>query len=93
MKISKQEFLIRSGLGQETLVSWLEERWLIPSESSAEMSFSDIDIARAQLIRDLHDVMGVNDEGVSVILHLVDQLYGMRRTLTNLQNVVQRPSD
>jgi chaperone modulatory protein CbpM len=93
MKISKQEFLIRSGLGQETLVSWLEERWLIPSESSVEMSFSDIDIARAQLICDLHDVMGVNDEGVSVILHLVDQLYGMRRTLTNLQNVVQRPSD
>ena len=93
MKISKQEFLTRSGLGQETLVSWLEEQWLIPSESSVEMSFSDIDIARAQLIRDLQEIMGVNDEGVGVILHLVDQLYGMRQTLMALQNVVQRPSD
>jgi len=93
MKISKQEFLIHSGLGQETLASWLEEQWLKPSDSSAEMSFSDIDIARAQLIRDLQEIMGVNDEGVGVILHLVDQLYGMRRTLMALQNVVQRPSD
>jgi len=93
MKISKQEFLSRSGLGQETLVSWLEEQWLIPSDSSVEMSFSDIDIARAQLIRDLQEIMGVNNEGVGVILHLVDQLYGMRQTLMTLQNVVQRPSD
>ena len=93
MKISKQEFLSRSGLGQETLVSWLEEQWLIPSDSSVEMSFSDIDIARANLIRDLQEIMGVNDEGVGVILHLVDQLYGMRQTLMALQNVVQRPSD
>jgi len=93
MKISKQEFLTRSGLGQETLVSWLEEQWLIPSDSSVEMSFSDIDIARANLIRDLQEIMGVNDEGVGVILHLVDQLYGMRQTLMALQNVVQHPSD
>ena len=93
MKISKQEFLIRSGLGQETLVSWLEEQWLIASDSSVEMSFSDIDVARAQLIRDLQETMGVNDAGVGVILHLVDQLYGMRRTLMTLQNVVQRPPD
>jgi chaperone modulatory protein CbpM len=93
MKITKQEFLIRSGLGQETLASWLEEQWLIPSDSSVETSFSDIDIARAQLIRDLQEIMGVNDEGVGVILHLVDQLYSMRRTLMTLQNVVQHPSD
>ena len=93
MKINKQEFLIRSGLGQETLASWLEEQWLIPSDSSLEMSFSDVDIARAQLIRDLQEIMGVNDEGVGVILHLVDQLYGMRQTLMALQNVVQRPPD
>ncbi len=91
MKISKQELLIRSGLGQETLASWLEEQWLIPSDSSAEENFSDIDISRVQLIRDLQEIMGVNDEGVGVILHLVDQLYGMRQTLMTLQNVVRRP--
>jgi hypothetical protein len=29
------------------------EEWLIPSGSSVELSFSDIDIARARLIREL----------------------------------------
>jgi chaperone modulatory protein CbpM len=76
--ISKQELLTLSGVGHETLNVWLEEEWLIPSDSSAETSFSDIDIARARLIRDLQEDLGVNDEGVSVVLNLVDQLYGMR---------------
>jgi len=93
MKISEQEFLIRSGLGQETLGSWLEEEWLLPSKSSIETSFSDIDVARVQFVRDLQETMGVNDEGVGVILHLVDQLYGMRRMLMTLQNEVPRPAD
>jgi hypothetical protein len=54
------------------------------SDSSAEISFSDIDIAKARLIRDLQEYLGVNDEGVSVGLNLVDQLYGMRRALAEL---------
>ena len=41
-------------------------------------------MARAQLIRDLKDDLGVNDEGVSVILNLVDQVHGLRRVLTEV---------
>ena len=89
MKLSKQEFLSLSGMGHDTLNAWIEEEWLIPSGSSVEISFSDIDIARARLIRDLQVDFGVNDEGVGVILHLVDQLNGMRRTMMELRHVVQ----
>jgi chaperone modulatory protein CbpM len=85
MKISKEEFLSLSGMGHEMLNAWIEDEWLIPSGSSVELSFSEIDIARAQLIRDLQVDFGVNDEGVGVILNLVDQLYGMRRTLMELR--------
>jgi len=63
--------------------------WLIPGGSSPELSFSEIDIARARLIRDLQVDFGVNDEGVGVILNLVDQLYGMRRTLMELRHAVR----
>jgi chaperone modulatory protein CbpM len=73
----------------ETLNAWIEDEWLIPSGSSAEMGFSDIDIARARLIRDLKMDLGVNDEGLGVILNLVDQLYGMRRTPMDLREVVR----
>ena len=89
MKLSKQEFLSLSGMGNDTLNAWIEDEWLIPSGSSVELSFSEIDIARANLIRDLQVDLGVNDEGVGVILNLVDQLYGMRRTLMELRQKVR----
>jgi chaperone modulatory protein CbpM len=93
MKLSKSEFLSLSGMERNTLNAWIEEEWLIPSGSSVELTFSEIDIARAQLIRDLHADFGVNDEGVGVILHLVDQLHGMRRTLLELRHAVRVTSE
>jgi chaperone modulatory protein CbpM len=46
--------------------------------------FADVDLARAQLIRDLRDDFGVNDEGISVVLHLIDQMHGLRRSMQGL---------
>ena len=65
-----------------------DTRWFVP-----DLSFSDIDIARARLIRELQVDFGVNDEGVGVILHLVDQLYGMRRTLMELRQAARPTSE
>ena len=41
-------------------------------------------VGRARLIQDLKTDLGVNDEGVDVILHLLDQLHGLRRALDQL---------
>jgi chaperone modulatory protein CbpM len=41
-------------------------------------------LARAQLIRDLREDFGINDEGISVVLHLVDQMHGLRRSMQGL---------
>jgi chaperone modulatory protein CbpM len=84
MIMNKQEFLTRAGLQVRTLEFWLEQQWLIPDETAAEMNFSDMDVARAHLIRDLKSDFGVNDEGVDVILHLVDQLHGLRGAFEQL---------
>jgi chaperone modulatory protein CbpM len=84
MIITKQEFRIRAQLEHETLEAWIEERWLVPSKTDDEMVFSDADLARARLIQDLKDDLGVNDEGVGVILNLVDQVHGLRTALTEL---------
>lgn len=93
MKLSKQEFVSLSGVEHGTLNAWIEEEWLIPSGSSVEMTFSDIDIARARLIRDLQVDLGVNDEGVGVILKLLDQLYGVRRALVELRHAIRTTSE
>jgi chaperone modulatory protein CbpM len=84
MTMDKQDFLSRAGLQVQTLELWLEQRWLIPEQTSAGTNFSDMDVARARLIRDLKDDFGVNDAGVDVILHLLDQLHGLRRAFDQL---------
>jgi chaperone modulatory protein CbpM len=84
MIMNKQEFLISAGLQMQTLEFWLDQRWLIPVQTSAEMTFSEMDVARARLIHDLKNDFGVNDEGVDVILHLVDQLHGLRGAFEQL---------
>ena len=87
MTFSKQEFLSLSGVDHETLDVWIAEEWLIPGDSAAGVSFSDIDVARARLIRDLGIDLGVNDAGVGVILNLLDQLHGLRRTFKQMREL------
>jgi chaperone modulatory protein CbpM len=82
--ISVQEFLIRTHLEHHLLETWIEAGWLVPPQTEPELMFADVDLARAQLIRDLRDDFGVNDEGISVILHLIDQMHGLRRSMQGL---------
>ena len=82
--ISVQEFLIRARLEHHSLEAWISAGWLVPPQIEPELMFSDVDLARAQLIHDLREDFGVNDEGVSVILHLVDQMHGLRRSMQGL---------
>jgi chaperone modulatory protein CbpM len=74
--------LLRAGPIEDCiLAAWVEAGWLRPDGTTR--MFSDVDLARADLIRDLLE-LGVNEEGVPVILDLVDQLHGMRRALRKL---------
>jgi chaperone modulatory protein CbpM len=86
MTMNKQDFLSSSGLQAQTLEVWLEQQWLIPEATSTGMNFSDRDVARVRLIQDLKGDFGVNDEGIDVILHLMDQLHGLRRALAQLHD-------
>src|SRR5437899_7173452 len=82
--ISIQEFIVRARVEHEALEGWIATGWIIPPQTEPEPMFSDVDLARAQLIRDLRDDFGVNDEGISVILHLIDQMHGLRRSMHGL---------
>jgi chaperone modulatory protein CbpM len=88
MIMSKQEFLTALSVHFQTLEFWLEQEWLIPRQAAAEMRFSDGDVARARLIQNLKTDFGVNDEGIDVALHLVDQIHGMRRALAQLHKEI-----
>lgn len=89
MTIGKQELLVRLGVPAQTLELWLEQQWLIPAQTTPGLTFSDIDIARAHFIRDLQSDFGVNDEAMDLVLHLVDQLNGLRYALAELRKDVR----
>ena len=82
--IPLQEFLLRARLERQLLQAWIEAGWLVPPQSDPDPMFSEVDLSRAQLIRDLREDLGVNDEGVSVILHLIDQMHGLRHSMREL---------
>jgi chaperone modulatory protein CbpM len=73
-----KEFIDRSHLDIPTLNAWIEAEWLLPVTSRERLVFSEADLARARLIRDLKVDFGVNDEGIAIVLHLLDQLHGLR---------------
>jgi chaperone modulatory protein CbpM len=79
-----REFLLRARLDARTLKAWIRAGWVLPRRNGDGERFSEADLARARLIRDLKTGMGVNDEGVAVILDLVDQVHGLRRILREL---------
>lgn len=88
MTMSTEEFLRSAGIEVRTLEVWIEQRWLLPEGSASEPAFSERDMARARLILDLGGNLGVNDEGIDVILHLVDQMHGLRDALAQLRKAM-----
>ena len=89
-----EEFVVRAELTSDVVETWIEAGWLRPRRSERGAAFSAIDIARAQLIRDLKEDLGVNDEGIPIILDLVDQMHGLRRALRELcESVGVQPTD
>jgi chaperone modulatory protein CbpM len=79
--ISRSEFLTRIETDDVTLDLWVMEEWLLPQRAADEVVFSDADIARAKLILELQHDLGVNREGVGIILNLLDQVHGLRQAL------------
>jgi chaperone modulatory protein CbpM len=69
-----KEFIDRLHLDIPTLNAWIEAEWLLPLTSRERLLFSEAYLARARLIRDLKVDFGVNDEGIAIVLHFLDQL-------------------
>lgn len=87
--VDLEHFLARSGIAPGALERWIERDWLIAKWRSTTILLTDADAARARLIRDLVDDFGVNEEGVEIVLHLVDQLHGLRQALEQIRGDAQ----
>jgi chaperone modulatory protein CbpM len=86
MIMTREQFIATSGVQVQTLEFWIEQEWLIPDQTPSGPTFTEVEVARARLIQDLTSDLGVNDEGVDVILHLMDQIHGLRRALLEVHD-------
>lgn len=72
---------------------WVRAGWIRPA-AKAEHGFSEADMARAALIRDLEDKLGFDEDQVPVLLNLIDQIHGLRAELkTMLEALEDLPED
>ena len=81
MMLKRTEFIARVNIDEQTLETWLSEQWLLPLHQAEHETFTDADLARAKLIQELVQDFGINQPGISVALHLLDQLHGARAGL------------
>ncbi|MEO8883369.1 MAG: chaperone modulator CbpM, partial [Devosia sp.] len=94
MTMTEDELIAVVRIDHQTLTVWVESGWLQPGITDRRRQFSDIDVARAQLIADLVGPMQVNTEGVDIILDLLDQMHGLRAAMRSLgRSIEAQPED
>ena len=68
-----KEAAIQCGVNPEVIEQFINDEWVNPLDPK-ELKLDEEDIARIQLIWELKKDLGVNDEAVPIILHLIDEL-------------------
>jgi chaperone modulatory protein CbpM len=86
----KSAVFVTARYDEEMLRSWAAAGWISIEESDVGAPLSEADEARCNLICDLKQDIGVNDEGIDVILNLLDQIHGLRRALRETLDQAKR---
>lgn len=89
MPIRFDEVLVALDIGASELTAWIEQHWVLPLEVDGDLVFDDSDVARVRLIAELRNDLGVNEDAIPVVLRLLDQVYGLRRALSELNEAIQ----
>jgi chaperone modulatory protein CbpM len=84
MMLKRTEFMTQLSIDEQTLETWLAQEWIVPVRAASDDAFTEADVARARLIKDLIEDLGVNRPGVDIALHLLDQLHGAHFAVSRL---------
>ena len=84
------EFRLQLQIGASELDLWVEHGWLAPEPTAGQKRFREADLARGKLIIDLIQNLGLNEEGVDIVMTLIDQLHGVRGALRDLVSAISQ---
>ena len=83
-----------AGLNAAELSRWVENRWVVPEtvaeEGGERWVFHEVDVARVELILDIRREFAVDDEALSLVLGLLDQVYSLRRQMRRLCDALEQ---
>ncbi len=92
--VTEQEVLQRiTGMTRVRLRSWISRGWILPAQTETGHIYSELDIARCDLIRQLRDEMEIDHETIPVMLSLLDQIYGLRNELRTVMRAIDAQPD
>jgi len=89
MLISFEKVIAEVEIEGTVLTAWIERKWVMPIKQDGVYHFDDADLARARLIAELHRDLEVNDEAMPVVLRLLDQVYSLRKALSDLNQAIK----
>ena len=80
-------------LEADVLQRWIDLGWVLPDPDARGVRFDQSDVARVRLICELHYELRIEEDSMSVVLSLLDQLYAVRRSLRTLLSAVDAQPD
>ena len=88
--IGERELLESVGrLEVEALRRWIDLGWVLPQQDGDSLGFDKSDVVRVRLICELHYELRIEEDSMSVVLSLMDQLYAVRHSLRTLLSAVE----
>jgi chaperone modulatory protein CbpM len=75
------------------LSRWVENRWIVPEADGGQENerwvFHEVDVARVELILDIRREFALDEETMSLVLGLLDQVYSLRRQMRRLCHALE----
>ena len=76
------------------MVTWIEERWVLPVEEGGRWLFAEVDVARVRLIVELNRDLDIGPDAMPVVLALLDRANALHRSLRAIcEAVAELPDD
>jgi chaperone modulatory protein CbpM len=92
---SEEEVVVTvAGLTRARLVAYVEAEIVRPAQGERGPVYRDVDVARLQLLAELTEHFDLNDDGLAVVMRLIDQLHAARSDLRSVLTAITRePED
>ena len=92
---SEEEVVVTvAGLTRARLVSYVEAEIVLPMQGEQGPVYRQIDVARLQLLAELTEHFDLSDDGLAVVMRLVDQVHALRSDLRCVLNAItQEPEE